>query len=153
MTDIDNAINNVSETIILNLNGCSLFDYYLDIYRTHFFRETGWEKRKEVKKLIKFFEYICLSNIKKFRFLSIIQFDVMAFKHLIDVSNVLKEDEEIMEYFNLLVKIDDKFRFFSDLEKDVANTLHKIKNENEMLKKDVKDLTYRVNKLKKGSFF
>ena len=56
MTDIDNVINNVSETVILNLNGCSLFDYYLDIYRNHFFRETGWEKRKEVKKLIKFFE-------------------------------------------------------------------------------------------------
>ena len=153
MTSIDTVINNVSETIILNLNGCSLFDYYLDIYRNHFFRETGWEKRKEVKKLIKFFEYICLSDIKKFRFLSIIQFDVIAFKHLIDVSDVLKEDEEIMEYFNVLTKIDDKFQFFSGLEKDVATTLHKIQNENEMLKKDVKELTYRMNKLKKGSFF
>ena len=58
-----------------------------------------------------------------------------------------------MEYFNVLAKIDDKFRFFSGLEKDVATTLHKIQNENEMLKKDVKELTYRMNKLKKGSFF
>lgn len=153
MTNIDNIINDVSETVILNLNGHSLFDYYLDIYRNHFFRETGWEKRKEVKKLIKFFEYICLSDIKKFRFLSIIHFDVMAFKHLIDVSDVLKEDEEIMEYFNLLAKIDDQFKFFGTVEKEISNEINKMKNENEMLKKDVKDLTYRVNKLRKGSFF
>ena len=150
MTNINNTIDELSENIILN--GVSLFNYYVNVYKNYFFRSDDWKQDKEVINLVKFFENICLSGIKKFRFLSIIQFDIDAFKSIMNMSNILSNDEELVEYLTVLdnihSKLDHCFCFLRDNEKDIT----KLMNENEMLKKDLKDLTYKTNRLKSKGF-
>lgn len=148
MTDVEITINEISENVILN--GMSLFNYYVNIYKNYFFHD-DWKQNKEVIKLVKIFENICLSGIKKFRFLSIIQFDIDAFNSIMKKSDILSNDEELIEYLTVLNTIHSKLDHCWSFIHDNDNNIKKLEKENEILKKEMKNLEYKTNRLRKGS--
>lgn len=147
-------LNEISENIILKNQ--NLMDYYLHFYNRYFFTDKNeWNKKFNKNELINLLELISLTNNKKIRIYSIIQHDLDAFKSLINESEILNNDEEIKTYMNIIYNNEMKY---DDLKSSFTAEIYYLRREIEInfqreieeLRRDIKELTYSTNKIRKG---
>lgn len=129
MNNVDDKINEMSENIVLKNK--DLFSYYMENLNHYNHLTMQWENCDDTIKLVKLFESIVSSKNKMYRFISIAMENLDAFNQLIKLSEILKNDEELIEYLNIIHKMKEK-----------------IMAQNVMLNSKLEEVKDEINKLK-----